>query len=432
MLDEFRLSNACSFEERTSLSTSVCGSILSYYWPSSSNGHDSSHVDGRMISLAENAQCNLRTVEKALKLVFSFKSFTSSACAAELSSLLCRHFFRPCSENRTSTHWNVVRSEECFFLQIRKCPIEWHLIEQHIKTVDTCLTLPDCTEIINEEGNSSKETTVTPEEYSVNRTVPRASITGYKNSPASQSSHNELNVNSILQTCNPFIPELGTTNCKIPCPADDMVIETSFVTAYLQLSYITISVEYLCCLVVFYTWARERQLFRFPHIVMFITMLLNFIRVVLRSLPFFIGRSQLMCSSKEKLVWNVKHEGSEFCKIQGGMMHFLSLSLCFLFCFSIFNVLVAILTFSRDNFIKRHQMTTFALEMIVTFIVSGYTVGNVYYACSYSTDPFFAGWCLPSGHGKVFYTMTLPLQIFTICSMVMLSLIIRRITQVSP
>jgi hypothetical protein len=96
-----------------------------------------------------------------------------------------------------------------------------------------------------------------------------------------------------------------------------MVVETSYVTAYLTLTYICITVEYLCCFLVFYTWIREWQLFRFPHIIIFLAAVMNFIRVVVRSLPYFVGRDQLMCPSEEDMIQNQYPEGTAFCKIQG-------------------------------------------------------------------------------------------------------------------
>jgi hypothetical protein len=66
--------------------------------------------------------------------------------------------------------------------------------------------------------------------------------------------------------------------CRIPCPLDEIVWEVSFVNAFQAAIYVTLVVEYLCCFIVFYTWARERQLFRFPHSITFVMNLLNFVR----------------------------------------------------------------------------------------------------------------------------------------------------------
>ena len=112
-------------------------------------------------------------------------------------------------------------------------------------------------------------------------------------------------------------------------------------------------------------------------------------------------------------------------------MHFTLVAISCLFCFSIFNVLVALLTFSTDSFVKRHPMATFIVELLLASIISGSLVAAVFAACSYTSEPFLLYWCTPEGHDNIFYTMMLPLQILNIAGMIMMILIIRRLRQVS-
>jgi hypothetical protein len=102
-----------------------------------------------------------------------------------------------------------------------------------------------------------------------------------------------------------------------------------------------------------------------------------------------------------------------------------------LFCFSLFNVLVAVLTFSTDNWLKRHPTATFIIELSVTSVVSGALVGGVFAGCSYSTDPFFAYWSTPQGFDYLNYTTMVPLQITIVAGVVMMLLIFRRLRQSS-
>ena len=111
-------------------------------------------------------------------------------------------------------------------------------------------------------------------------------------------------------------------------------------------------------------------------------------------------------------------------------MHFIFLSILCWFCFSVFNVLVAILTVSTDSIIKRHPRAVFVIEFILTSIVSGSLVGLVFAGCSYAPDPLLVYTCVPQGHDNLFYTITLPVQIFCICGMAMSMLIIRRLKKV--
>ena len=115
----------------------------------------------------------------------------------------------------------------------------------------------------------------------------------------------------------------------------------------------------------------------------------------------------------------------------GGVIHFTVSTIICLFCFSIFNVLVAILTFSTDSWFKRHPMATFVIELIFASIISGSLVGGAHAGCSYATEPFLVYWCAPQGHDNIFYTFMLPLQIVIIVGMIMMFFIIRRLRQVS-
>jgi hypothetical protein len=206
-------------------------------------------------------------------------------------------------------------------------------------------------------------------------------------------------------------------------------MEKSYITAFKTTAYMSLIVEYLCCFIIFYTWSRDKQLLRFPHITTLIMAIYNFVRVLLLSLPFFFGRSQLMCQFKDDFTGSLSYGGTTFCQIQGSLMHFIFVSILFWLCFSVFNVLVAVLKFSTDNIIKRHPWAVLCLEFIATSILSGALVGVVYAGCSYAPDPFLAYFCLPQGHDTIFYTMTLPAQISSYCAMVMSVFIIRRINR---
>jgi hypothetical protein len=138
-----------------------------------------------------------------------------------------------------------------------------------------------------------------------------------------------------------------------------------------------------------------------------------------------------MCQFKDDFTGSLSYGGTTFCQIQGSLMHFIFVSILFWLCFSVFNVLVAVLKFSTDNIIKRHPWAVLCLEFIATSILSGALVGVVYAGCSYAPDPLLAYFCVPQGHDTIFYTMTLPAQISSSCAMVMSMFIIRRINRVS-
>ena len=114
----------------------------------------------------------------------------------------------------------------------------------------------------------------------------------------------------------------------------------------------------------------------------------------------------------------------------GAILHFTFLSTFILLCCSVFNVLVAVLDWSPDSFIKRHPKLVLLLEFTVATVIPGCTVLTVLRKGSYMPDWLFLTTCIPRRNDNIFYAYTLPAQIFSITGMIMCILIIRRIKQV--
>jgi hypothetical protein len=148
------------------------------------------------------------------------------------------------------------------------------------------------------------------------------------------------------------------------------------------------------------------------------------------SIPFFIGR-RLLCTLEDDYRGNVLRKGNSFCIIQGSAIHFSLAAMFALFLCSLFNVLVAVVTFSTDSVLKRHPKATLIIELFVAITISGLLVGFAHTGCSYNAEPFFMYCCLPTGYDNIFYTITLPLQIIIISCLIMMLLIIRRLRQSS-
>lgn len=115
----------------------------------------------------------------------------------------------------------------------------------------------------------------------------------------------------------------------------------------------------------------------------------------------------------------------------GAVVHFTLLSAIVWFCCSVFNVLVAIMTFSTNSIIKRHPKAFFLLEFILASVIPGSIVAAVYKTSSYKPDVLLMYLCIPASYDNIFYSYTLPFQIYCICVMAMCIIIIRRIKQVS-
>lgn len=116
----------------------------------------------------------------------------------------------------------------------------------------------------------------------------------------------------------------------------------------------------------------------------------------------------------------------------GAVVHFILHSINIWFCCSVFNVLVAILTFSTDNIMKRHPRAVFLLEFILATVISGIIVIAVYKNGSYKHDDRLMYMCVAlTDYDQVFYSYTLPFQIYCIAAVTMCTMIVQRIKQVS-
>jgi hypothetical protein len=57
--------------------------------------------------------------------------------------------------------------------------------------------------------------------------------------------------------------------------------------------------------------------FRFPHSITFVMNLLNFVRIVMMTIPILVGRDQLMCVDEDEFFKNLLHTATAFCQTQG-------------------------------------------------------------------------------------------------------------------
>jgi hypothetical protein len=110
------------------------------------------------------------------------------------------------------------------------------------------------------------------------------------------------------------------------------------------------------------------------------------------------------------------------------MLQFFLLSASVWFCCSVFNVTTAVLTFSKDSFIKRHPRVVFVIQCFLAIAVP---IGLVGYALSSSSYKFWplTYTCIASSVSVFFFTAVLPGQIICVCTTIMVVLIIRRIKQ---
>lgn len=148
---------SCSFVEYGILTTSVCArslsqSLLADYeqtpQPSEISLHEN-NTSSRVVHVGTMSDCGLDTTEIALSLLFAYSARASPSCAAVLVSMLCRYFYRPCSDEYSVTPWTAVSQDECWSMKKDICRIEWPIVEQYFAARSTCLTFPDCAHLPN-------------------------------------------------------------------------------------------------------------------------------------------------------------------------------------------------------------------------------------------------------------------------------------------
>lgn len=194
---------------------------------------------------------------------------------------------------------------------------------------------------------------------------------------------------------------------------------------------------------------------RFPHIIIPVITLLStgkgmtsykyvcltisdkyfFFQVLMLIIPFLAGQRHTMCHSDDSSFDGLQ-EVTQFCVIQGKccncwdtgfywqlvekvmcvgvVFHFVMLSIHTWFCCSVFNILVAILTFSTDSIIRRHPKAFFLVEFFLATVIPGCIVTAVYNTMSYAPDAFLMYLCIPSDYDVIFYSYTVPFQIYCI------------------
>jgi hypothetical protein len=118
----------------------------------------------------------------------------------------------------------------------------------------------------------------------------------------------------------------------------------------------------------------------------------------------------------------------------GALLHFCVLCAALFFLGSVFNVTVAVVTFTTDSIVKRHARAVLVIECVVAVVVPGSLVGYTTTGTSGYTDDMYWGdfstYTCSFGDGMThFFTFVLPLQIICASTTIMVVLMIRRMKQ---
>jgi hypothetical protein len=154
---------------------------------------------------------------------------------------------------------------------------------------------------------------------------------------------------------------------------------------------------------------------------------------VVFSVPLLAGRRNVLCSSND-VITHYERGPTNFCIIQGALLHFSVLCMALFFLGSVFNVTVVVLTSVTDNVVRRHARIVFVIECVAAVVVPGCLVGYTAGSSGYADDMYMGDLstytCYIDGVKPSFFTFIVPLQIVCVSTTTMAVMIIRRIKQV--
>jgi hypothetical protein len=302
---------SCQPIEYSQLNASVCSKYfnLQLNWPQYS-------TDGQVADIATLTTCGWKNTENELSSVLDYsKRLTdlSAQCVDDFKSLLCSYFYRPCSQYESATPQTTATQGQCLSLKNDICANVWPLFELYVNLDKSCLNFSGCNHLLTDTSNSTRQSTpVGNNSHNTRDYLPNNGNDSYVNSDGTSSA------------CKaPFVVPSTTDKygfCTAPCPPEDTFMERQYLTAFRVIAYLSLTVQYLCSFIIFYTWAKARKLWKFPHIITLVMAVLGFITAVMQSIPFIVGQKQLMCKYDD-FGSSYEYGGTTFCLIQGKYRH---------------------------------------------------------------------------------------------------------------
>ncbi|XP_062507290.1 uncharacterized protein LOC134183712 isoform X2 [Corticium candelabrum] len=347
--------------------------------------------------------CGLHRTETDLKRLFGLASLMTKDCLFHGLPFMCSYFYRPfVNGSLCNEHWPT--RDECTTVKTVHCQSEWKIIESLQRSSDYCIRLPDCTQLPAQQRNKTKKKLLPKSQVAISKILSENLTAG------------------VYQRKEDY-------QCSPPCPAVEWLLREESLFGGTFIIHICLVAVCIASFIVFYTWARVKELRAFPHTITLLSVVFYLGAGLTYSMSFIVGRREAYCSHND--VISTWEDPTRFCIAQGAIFQFFFIASLVLFSTSVLNVLVAIYDLKKpgqSGILKRHSRLVFSVEVFVSLGVAGAIVSAVLNTSSYHNDSLQVI-CVPRNSKARFFSYTLPSQVTGIFGLIMAILFIKRMKQ---
>jgi hypothetical protein len=260
--------------------------------------------------------------------------------------------------------------------------------------------------------------------------------------------HFTLAFNTSGSCTKPLVPtQIYNSDFPLPCSPACVWDSESEPVSLEVLEDVTVVFSWICCIVIFITWAGVPELRQFPEVTPLFLVISYTLAVVGVSLPVLLGRHRAFCSHEDLfsvvmdpstlcrvqglLVCRCLSIGSYRCLFEGALVHFGVISGTVWWLCSIFNAFIVVSSDQLYNPIVKHSKLLFTTEFLLSLIVPASMVLVVLRVGGmYKTYTARSLLCTPPTRKLIYFTFSLPLQIMVFIGSLLMGMIVIRLRKV--
>ncbi|XP_062506942.1 uncharacterized protein LOC134183427 [Corticium candelabrum] len=230
--------------------------------------------------------CGLQRTETELERLFAQKSLITRDCFSYGLPFICSYYYRPLvNDSLCNKHWPT--KDECTAVKTVHCQSEWRIVKSITQSSDVCIPLPDCTQLPARHQN---ETNIKTFQGMVSTSV----VSAGEDEP--------YKANGTSSCIRPLISSTSSNSpCSPPCPIADWLLRKGTLSLIASAIYISLVVICICSFIVFYTWAKVKELRQFPHSITLLMVVFYMVTALHYAIAFSVGRRGTYCSHSDAL-----------------------------------------------------------------------------------------------------------------------------------
>lgn len=226
---------------------------------------------------------------------------------------------------------------------------------------------------------------------------------------------------AALQCKPPLIFDEKDWCCIPPCNWTNL--SDTHAQVYYGVMVVSLWVTLIVAVITMVTWAATKSLHKFPHVVRFYLMLCCICLACSSMLPLRVGLSKVFCSDRN--FWDLEGYSSTTIVIQGALMHYFNLAICFwstCFVANTYSVIVL-----QQQFIFEHSTVFHVIQLLFCWLGPAVIV----VCCVMFDSPAYKFLLVdfltaqPSHAHMAYFAITLPMQLSLGVSLVLLCSIVR-------